>query len=41
MFCLWWCWVCGLRSVWLWVVYGGILLGGCWVFVAVVVGFMS
>ena len=30
MCCLWWHWVCGLRLVWLWVVYGGILLGGCW-----------
>ena len=39
MCCLWWHWVCGLRSVWLWVVFGGVLLGGCWVFVVVVVGF--
>ena len=37
--CLWWHWVCGLRSVWLWVVYGHVLLGGCWVFVVVVVVF--
>ena len=37
--CLWWHWVCGLRSVWLWVVYGGVLLGGWWVFVVVVVVF--
>ena len=37
--CLWWHWVCGLRSVWLWVVYGRVLLGGCWVFVVVVVVF--
>ena len=28
--CLWWHWVCGLRLVWLWVVYGRVLLGGCW-----------
>ena len=33
MGCLWWHWVCGLRSVCLWVVYGGVLLGGWWVFV--------
>ena len=33
MSCLWWHWVCGLRSVCLWVVYGGVLLGGWWVFV--------
>ena len=33
MGCLWWHWVCGLRSECLWVVYGGVLLGGWWVFV--------
>ena len=34
MGCLWWHRVYGLRSVCLWVVYGGILLGGCWVLYA-------
>ena len=40
MGCLWWHWVCGLRSVCLWVVYSGVLHGGCWVLCALLILFL-